>query len=171
VDPVADPPHYFSENLVAPRIEAGACGPVARNSDHYTTETVCIYIFQVTENIRRTWKLRITLVTLSFTTAFHGLDIINALLHLHIFRISPKLKFRLLVIVHCWSGPAIVLCRPTRLYFQKWINTCSSFCISLVSFSCYLLNPLLLPKHSYFNYFSLPRVSFPYKNVTIGTSS
>jgi hypothetical protein len=26
--------HYFSENLVAPEIEPGISGPVARNSDH-----------------------------------------------------------------------------------------------------------------------------------------
>jgi hypothetical protein len=26
--------HYFSENLVGPRIEPGTSGPVARNSDH-----------------------------------------------------------------------------------------------------------------------------------------
>jgi hypothetical protein len=32
--------HYFSENLVAPGIEPGICGSVARNSDHQTTEAV-----------------------------------------------------------------------------------------------------------------------------------
>jgi hypothetical protein len=32
--------HYFTENLVAPGIEAGTSGTVARNSDHLTTETV-----------------------------------------------------------------------------------------------------------------------------------
>jgi hypothetical protein len=32
--------HYFSENLVAPGIEPGISGSVARNSDHYTTEAV-----------------------------------------------------------------------------------------------------------------------------------
>jgi hypothetical protein len=30
--------HYFSENLVAPGIEPGTSGCVARNSDHQTTE-------------------------------------------------------------------------------------------------------------------------------------
>jgi hypothetical protein len=30
--------HYFSENLVAPGIEPGTSGSVARNSDHQTTE-------------------------------------------------------------------------------------------------------------------------------------
>jgi hypothetical protein len=30
--------HYFSENLVAPGMEHGTSGSVARNSDHYTTE-------------------------------------------------------------------------------------------------------------------------------------
>jgi hypothetical protein len=32
--------HYFSENLVAPGIEPGISGSVARNSGHYTTEEV-----------------------------------------------------------------------------------------------------------------------------------
>jgi hypothetical protein len=32
--------HYFSENLVAPGIEPGTYGSVARNSDHKTTEAV-----------------------------------------------------------------------------------------------------------------------------------
>jgi hypothetical protein len=32
VDPVPD--HYFSENLVAPEIESGTSGSVAKNSDH-----------------------------------------------------------------------------------------------------------------------------------------
>jgi hypothetical protein len=32
--------HYLSENLVAPGIEPVTSGSVARNSDHYTTETV-----------------------------------------------------------------------------------------------------------------------------------
>jgi hypothetical protein len=32
--------HYFSVNLVAPRIEPGISGYVARKSDHYTTEAV-----------------------------------------------------------------------------------------------------------------------------------
>jgi hypothetical protein len=35
VDPVP------SENLVAPGIEAGISGSIARNSDHWTTEAVC----------------------------------------------------------------------------------------------------------------------------------
>jgi hypothetical protein len=32
--------HYFSEKLVAPGIESGTSGSVARNSDHYITEAV-----------------------------------------------------------------------------------------------------------------------------------
>jgi hypothetical protein len=32
--------HYFSENLVAPGIEPGTSGSVARNSDHETREAV-----------------------------------------------------------------------------------------------------------------------------------
>jgi hypothetical protein len=32
--------YYFSENLVAPGIEPGTSGSVARNSDHKTTEAV-----------------------------------------------------------------------------------------------------------------------------------
>jgi hypothetical protein len=32
--------HYFSENLVAPGIEPGTSGSVARDSDHKTTEAV-----------------------------------------------------------------------------------------------------------------------------------
>jgi hypothetical protein len=32
--------HYFSENMVAPGIELGTSGSVARNSDHQTTEAV-----------------------------------------------------------------------------------------------------------------------------------
>jgi hypothetical protein len=32
--------HYFSKNLVAPGIEPGISGSVARNSDHYNTEEV-----------------------------------------------------------------------------------------------------------------------------------
>jgi hypothetical protein len=32
--------HYFSGDLVAPGIEAGNSGSVARNSDHQTTEAV-----------------------------------------------------------------------------------------------------------------------------------
>jgi hypothetical protein len=32
---------YFSENLVVPVIEPGTSESVARNSDHYTTDTVC----------------------------------------------------------------------------------------------------------------------------------
>jgi hypothetical protein len=35
--------HYFSEKLVAPGIEPGTSGSVARNSDHYTTEAVPRY--------------------------------------------------------------------------------------------------------------------------------
>jgi hypothetical protein len=34
--------HYFSEKQVAPGIEPGISGSVARNSDHWTTEAVCI---------------------------------------------------------------------------------------------------------------------------------
>jgi hypothetical protein len=34
--------YYFSENLVAPGIELGTSGSVARKSDHYTTEAVNI---------------------------------------------------------------------------------------------------------------------------------
>jgi hypothetical protein len=33
--------HYFSENLVAPGMEAGTSESVARNSDHFTIEGVC----------------------------------------------------------------------------------------------------------------------------------
>jgi hypothetical protein len=32
--------HYFSENLIAPGIEPGSQGYVARNSDHLTREAV-----------------------------------------------------------------------------------------------------------------------------------
>jgi hypothetical protein len=32
--------HYFSENLVALGVEPGTSGSVARNSDHWITETV-----------------------------------------------------------------------------------------------------------------------------------
>jgi hypothetical protein len=32
--------HYFSEILVAPGIDPGTSGFVARNSDHWTTEAV-----------------------------------------------------------------------------------------------------------------------------------
>jgi hypothetical protein len=42
VDPIPD--LLLPENLVAPRIEAGTSGSVARNSDHWTTEAVVIYI-------------------------------------------------------------------------------------------------------------------------------
>jgi hypothetical protein len=35
--------HYFSENLVAPGIEPGTSGSVARNSDHLTTEVVHVH--------------------------------------------------------------------------------------------------------------------------------
>jgi hypothetical protein len=38
VDPVPDP--LLLRNLVAPGIEAGTSGSVARNSDHKTTEAV-----------------------------------------------------------------------------------------------------------------------------------
>jgi hypothetical protein len=38
VDPVPDP--LFLRNLVAPGIEPGTSGSVAKNSDHYTTEAV-----------------------------------------------------------------------------------------------------------------------------------
>jgi hypothetical protein len=34
--------HYFSENLVAPGVEPGTSGFVARNSDHYITEAVTL---------------------------------------------------------------------------------------------------------------------------------
>jgi hypothetical protein len=54
VDPAEWTPfqtHFFSENLVAPRIEPGTSGSVARNSDHYTTETVMyIYIYHIEYN-------------------------------------------------------------------------------------------------------------------------
>jgi hypothetical protein len=36
--------HCFSENLIDPEIEPGTSGPVARNSDHETTEVVNDYI-------------------------------------------------------------------------------------------------------------------------------
>jgi hypothetical protein len=36
--------NYFSENLVAPGIEPGTSGSVARNSDHQTTDSVSITI-------------------------------------------------------------------------------------------------------------------------------
>jgi hypothetical protein len=39
--------HYFSENLVAPEIEPGTSGSVARNSDHQTTEAVIIIIIVI----------------------------------------------------------------------------------------------------------------------------
>jgi hypothetical protein len=32
--------HYFSENLIALRMELGTSGSVARNGDHETTEAV-----------------------------------------------------------------------------------------------------------------------------------
>jgi hypothetical protein len=34
--------HYFSGNLVVPRIELGTPGSVVRNSDHQTTEALLI---------------------------------------------------------------------------------------------------------------------------------
>jgi hypothetical protein len=42
--------HYFSENLVAPGIELGTSGSVARNSDHYTTEVRHRYAHHNIEN-------------------------------------------------------------------------------------------------------------------------
>jgi hypothetical protein len=32
--------HYFSENVVAPEIEPGTAGSIARASDYYSTEAV-----------------------------------------------------------------------------------------------------------------------------------
>jgi hypothetical protein len=40
--------HYFSENLVAPRIELGTSGYVARNSDHKAIEAVDSLKFKIT---------------------------------------------------------------------------------------------------------------------------
>jgi hypothetical protein len=42
--------HYFSENLVAPGIEPGTSGSIARNSDHYITEVV-LYILETYHKI------------------------------------------------------------------------------------------------------------------------
>jgi hypothetical protein len=36
--------NYFSENLVAPGIKPSTSGSVARNSDHWTTEAVYLFI-------------------------------------------------------------------------------------------------------------------------------
>jgi hypothetical protein len=37
---------HYSENLIAPGIEPGTSGSVARNSDHYTTEAVLVLNIQ-----------------------------------------------------------------------------------------------------------------------------
>jgi hypothetical protein len=37
--------HYFKENVVAPGIEPGTSGSVARNSDHQTTEAVDAFYY------------------------------------------------------------------------------------------------------------------------------
>jgi hypothetical protein len=50
--------HYFSENLVAPGIEPGTSGSVARNSGHYTTALwlVCHTFFQSTRAVQNQSK-------------------------------------------------------------------------------------------------------------------
>jgi hypothetical protein len=53
VDPVPDP---YSVNMVAPGMEAGTSGCVARNSGHYTTEAVRSRKFLY--NICRTVKVK-----------------------------------------------------------------------------------------------------------------
>jgi hypothetical protein len=125
-------------------------------------------------------KLGIPLVMFSFTTtAFRGLDIRNLRMDSPA---SPSLSAFTEVRCACYcplfKWARNISMQACSIVFPHVNITYSSFHTSSVSGFLNLAHPLIFLKHSYFIYFnlfmfyfSLPGVSFPYKNVAIGTSS
>jgi hypothetical protein len=107
--------HYFSENLVAPGIEPGTSGSVARNSDHFSTNSVCS-------------SKKHLLDALHLLLLFNGTRtcLEPELFLLFIFYNGTLLAFKILIVFKT------ILCLYTYVYFSRCIM---ATVITLIEFS------------------------------------